>query len=245
MKFHHLAIWRRWQTAKRHARQQIKSRGVIAAAEAMFDLNRHARDTGRSEETRHIYHLKTQLIQLLYESGLCRSVEYLRQDMPCWECMGDGVIYDEQDCGRCDGSGIYQTHFLYKFTFYVDGQSYVWHQPAPFVTWPVRLTLAETYAYMASPVFGFALDYDQLVSLFAIVYEYIASQGVKPNFFNPSLIMAIQRDMAAPFLVWRDRWRWRLWLPRKRIQQRFQRIQRAAIMLGLLDEPKKSNEISF
>lgn len=233
MKFSHLIIWRQWQTAKRHARQQIKSRSVIAAAEAMFDLNRHARIDGRTAETRNIYHLKTQLIQLLYESGLCRSVEYLRQDMTCWGCMGDGVTYGEEDCQHCDGSGIYQTHFLYKFTFYVDGQSYIWHQPASFVTWPVRLTLSEIYTYSASPVIGFHLGYDLTVSLFAIVHEYIASQGVKPNFFNPSLITAILADLSAAFLVRRARWRTRLW------------FTQVAVVLGLIDEPEKKREIPF
>ena len=138
MKFPHLSIWCHWQLAKSHARQQIKSGGVTVVTEAMFDLNRHARNARRSGNTRAIYCLKTQLIQLLYESGLCRSVEHLRQDTMCWACMGDGVIFGEEDCERCAGSGIYATHFLYKFTFDVDGSSYVWHQPAPFVTWPVR-----------------------------------------------------------------------------------------------------------
>jgi len=103
MNFSHLSIWRHWQTAKRHARQQIKSGGVTTVAKAMFDLNRHARNARRAVGTHSIYRLKTQLIKLFCEFGLCRSIEYLRQDMTCYECMGDGVIYDEQDCPRCVG----------------------------------------------------------------------------------------------------------------------------------------------
>ena len=114
------------------------------AADAMFHLNRLAK---HYYGTALIYAAKNVFVQHLYETGCCANVVLHIQKLTCWECGGEGEDEYGDLCWKCGGDGVYREIQLYRFAFDVDGQRYLWHQPARLVSWPVTLTEEEPGAY--------------------------------------------------------------------------------------------------
>lgn len=111
--------------------------------DAMFHLNHEVKGyPSRSRYAAAVYALKNELIKWLYENGYCVHVTKERQTFECWDCGGTGSDgwHDYDQCLKCDGTGIYREHVLYRFVFEYNGRRYIWHQPSGLVTWSVELS---------------------------------------------------------------------------------------------------------
>lgn len=142
--------WLTVQKIKYQAARRIKRDGVQGAARAMYTLNRHVAALPDTKERRWIYTIKTIFIRWLYQHGYCLEVVPEQQTLPCHTCAGSGKWYNGDECYRCGGTGIYQQHILYQFTFDVNGQRYVWHQPKSIVNWEVKLDTWDSTRYEPS-----------------------------------------------------------------------------------------------
>jgi hypothetical protein len=77
-----------------------------------------------------LYSLKDQWIEAnqdhLIEGRIARV-----ETRTCWGCHGAGTVSDywddEEECGRCDGTGIYSSRTLYEHHFEIVGQRFVFH----------------------------------------------------------------------------------------------------------------------
>lgn len=139
-----LRLWFRVRSNRRRADQLLLALDYPArrqaVCEAMFHLNHLAQRRRRTEFAEVVYRLKNQLVEHLYKAGHCESATLHRQILKCY-CGGD------DECEKCEGTGIYRQFKLYYFRFNVFGQTYVWHQPERLVTWPVTLTTTDTREY--------------------------------------------------------------------------------------------------
>ena len=150
-----------------------------AVAEAMFDLNRHAREIGLRSVKNVIYSLKNHLIRIFYERELCEKVETHVQELECWDCGGTGSDGGDY-CFACNGSGVYRTITLYCFFFRVTGQMYIWHQPSDKVDYPVRVQPTAERAFEArEKVEAYRLPAMSVIGKVALVEQYLLAQGVK------------------------------------------------------------------
>lgn len=114
------------------------------ACEGMFSLNRYAKYRSCSPLHRQeIYHLKNELIELLYNSGCCVLSwihRQAREALVCRECAGSGEM-----CDHCGGSGVWsdaRTLEFWCFQFQVAGKTYCWHQPVDTITFLPAESLA-------------------------------------------------------------------------------------------------------
>jgi hypothetical protein len=123
---------------------------LLAAAEALFNLNRYAKWRECSREHRAtIYELKEEFICLLCRLGLAERVaEHVVPvvGIRCRACGGwasDGDASDEEECQSCSGTGWWRSpdsgRYL-VFDFSIRGKRFSWHQPSDLVTWPVTVT---------------------------------------------------------------------------------------------------------
>lgn len=199
--------WLRWQRNRFEARRWIKANGPRVAAEAMFHLNRQARQ--KTMASRLIYDLKNRLVRWLYEQGYCRMVSAQQQNLICWTCDGTGEYYTGAECWKCDGTGVYASHRLYLFVFEVDGRRYTWHQPARWVDWQVNLADTRESEYHHNGT-GYYLAAEVRDLYIATVYEFLRGQGVDGLPALPSLRAAILGDWQRSCWrhYWLD-WRWR------------------------------------
>jgi hypothetical protein len=118
--------------------------GTPAAAFALLHLNRAAGQWQRSPSREKVYARKNLLVRYWYERGLCERVTKQRQVLECWYCK-DGIDewHDGDPCSYCDGTGVYASHTLFKFTFHIGRRYYSWHQPERLVTWPIVGTVLQ------------------------------------------------------------------------------------------------------
>lgn len=125
---------------------QMDDGGELEACKAMWHLNRHARAGGLGKT--YIYDLKQVFIRHLYRPyeqipyKPKPTVTVQEQVLECHSCE-DGVFWHHetpQECYRCGGTGVYDTHLLYRFEFTVSGRTFVWHQPKALVDYPVRVS---------------------------------------------------------------------------------------------------------
>lgn len=161
--------------------------GARAAAAAMFELNHATRDMLKRSSTREtIYAAKNLLVRTLYERGYCVRAVQQKQELKCWECNGTGG-WDNSDmgnecwepCYKCDATGVYAEHTLYKFTFRIGKRHYSWHQPTRLVTWDVALTSTDVGTFEDKPRKRMRIIRDQLVLafLYHIVVEYLTMEN--------------------------------------------------------------------
>ncbi|MCG3208643.1 MAG: hypothetical protein FOGNACKC_02255 [Anaerolineae bacterium] len=206
--------WVRLQRQRFEARRWIKANGPRVAAEAMFHLNRQARQ--RVTCTQLIYELKNKLVQSLYEQGYCVTASIQQQRLPCWSCDGTGEYWTGEECWKCDGTGVYASHQLYLFVFEVSGRRYVWHQPARWVDWPVELTDELPGEYRQSSGMNGYLAAEVRDLYIVTVYEYLRVQKAGDLPSLPSLRTAMRKDW------YHSRWRqlWLQWRWRKRARRR-------------------------
>lgn len=126
---------RRYQ---REARAWLSANDERIVASAMYHLNHLARHV-YGDKREQIYLAKNRLIEEFYKRGFCERVTVEIQTFECWDCNGTGDDgWSEGFCTKCDGTGIYRQHTLYRFVFNVHGRWFVWHQPARLVTWEVQ-----------------------------------------------------------------------------------------------------------
>lgn len=179
-----LGAWWREQKGIRECIAWLKHDNADAiAAKALFHLNRGAKDNIHSKT---IYALKNLVIRHFYERGFCTSVTASKQDLICFRCGGDGIdpeggwIFGDSnhECERCGGSGIYNTVYLYDFTFDIGGQRYQWHQPQALVNWPVATTSDELIEYKGVRHYEFLPDI-ALTHYLSTLYAYLLMNGVK------------------------------------------------------------------
>jgi len=112
----------------------------------------------RSSTRETIYAAKNLLVRTLYERGYCVRAVQQKQELKCWECNGTGG-WDNSDmgnecwepCYKCDATGVYAEHTLYKFTFRIGKRHYSWHQPTRLVTWDVALTSTDVGTFEDKP----------------------------------------------------------------------------------------------
>lgn len=115
--------------------------GLTMPTMALWRINRYAaRISDRFGRKQFIYALKNAYIQMLYERGCCTRVILETQKLECWHTRAYSEGWDDY-CPKCDNTGVYAEHELYRFTFDVDGCWYSWHQPVRLVNYPVRLHL--------------------------------------------------------------------------------------------------------
>jgi hypothetical protein len=133
---------------------------ILGACEAMFVLNRFVyKRRGFYSFVNFVYGLKNVLVRHLYQGGYCIAAAQQEQIKECWGYRDQ--VCDEY-CEKCGGTGIFQRHVLYAFTFAIPDKrpgvqrqisfdehgklhhftmrTFKWHQPAGLVTWPVTLT---------------------------------------------------------------------------------------------------------
>ena len=166
-----------------------------------------------------IYDTKTVFIRWLYQNGYCLEVIPHQQILGCHTCAGSGKWYSGGECYRCGGTGIYQQHILYQFTFDVDGLRYVWHQPRSMVNWEVKLDTWDSTRYEPSGERA-RLGDDQTSAFYLLmVATFLVRNGVGrselPGF--PGLRECLSQDwdkarsrfrrrFLAPIRRWKHRW---------------------------------------
>ena len=181
MKNRPLSAWWRKQKGIRECKAWLKHDNADAiAAKALFHLNRGAKGNIHSKT---IYALKNLVIRHFYERGFCTSVTASKQDLICFRCGGDGEDPEgwewagRTECERCGGSGIYNTVYLYDFTFDIGGQRYQWHQPQELVNWPVATTSDELLEYKGAQHSEFLPDI-ALSHYLVTLYAYLLINGI-------------------------------------------------------------------
>lgn len=195
-----------------NARAHLMAHGTLAAAEAMWRLNRAAK---RSWVRGQVYALKTLFIRELYRrfgAVVTRQLQVQR----CWGTWRHGC---DADCPKCGGTGIYSEHELLLFEFEIAGRKYYWHQPASVVDWPVQVT-GDVGDYRnerprESEPIEIEADLDELL---AIVREWLLAMEVElePGHFPvaytlPETVRLTLRDI-------RSELRYHLWwLPRAHV----------------------------
>lgn len=173
-----LRIYARTQLLRRQARAWLRGGDDPAAlaARCMFHLNRQVRDGAITGGL--VYDLKNHLVRELCRAGYCRAASIQIQTMECWGCGGTGEHWSGQVCYKCDGTGVYRQHRLYRFVFVVAGRHYVWHQPEGLVDWDVALS-EKAGPYRPGRVDGSRLPRGINELYAAVVYEYLRSRGAQ------------------------------------------------------------------
>lgn len=119
-----------------------KSEAIKDAAQATYILNRFCKNKRLcSYETKEeIYQLKGQMVNYLYEKGLC--IESYRQKikMPnCDICKDRPAFKKDKKCNSCGRKGGLNDQF-YVFRFKVGNKTYQWHQPIDLFPHEVTVT---------------------------------------------------------------------------------------------------------
>lgn len=213
----------KYQQRRKEAQQWIKAGGERVVANALFHLNRHARKTWYYRDG--IYGLKSLLIEHWYTSGQCVAAYQQRQNLICWDCGGTGEDgwHDYDVCEKCNGTGVYRSHILYKFVFRFGGKFYNWHQPASIVDYPVRVANdyeAPDEYHGESP--GHELSAETLAIYVTVLGEYLSMQGVIPRcdfeHVPKTLLGAVYQDIEhwfsntkAGWAIWRGKQRVKRW----------------------------------
>lgn len=211
-----LKKWLEFQKQRWEARRWIRTNGPAIAAYAMFHLNRHAKE--HYGQRRLIYAAKNKLLRWLYQNGYCVQAIRKVQRMDCWNCHGTGEHYTGALCYKCGGSGVYRHHWLYEFTFDVDGRRYIWHQPESLVDWPVTAgNKGDIYrdgSRRSSP----PLSEELALLYFAAVYEFLSIQSETDLPVLPTFRQSLRSDWLNSSFhrrLWRLRKHWRRDLRRR------------------------------
>lgn len=146
------------------------------AAFCLFKLNQKAKNANY-ERKQFLYTCKNHLLRLFYERGYCVEVTKQFQGLRCWHTweFNNG---DDDYCYKCDNTGWYRKHHLYRFVFSIGGTRYIWHQPESLVTWPVVLTdetVGDYQEYHAQSE-PFQVKVGNIYR--ATLYQYLLRQGV-------------------------------------------------------------------
>jgi hypothetical protein len=185
----YLKQWFKQAKTHRYARQWLTHiDNDKLAAHCLFYLNRIARRSSNQARKHFIYTCKNHLLRLFYERGYCVDLTQQRQGLRCWHTRDYNEGYEDY-CEKCDNTGWYRLHNLYRFVFVVGGHRYVWHQPESLVTWPVTLTEAEVSEYkeyISEPT-GFTTVLGDLYR--AVLYQHLLSQGVPRSDLPPVLTL--------------------------------------------------------
>lgn len=152
-----------------HARNALRRVGPRGVAQALFRLNHAAKGSTTKEQRDAIYALKGLIIEDFHGRGYCVRVftDYERDALLCTPCQGRG-------CSACNGAGIIRREFM-CFVFQVQGQVYVWHHPARYVTFlheRPEQAAEDTGEGEPGPRGDSASDY-------ALVYAYLRSRGIE------------------------------------------------------------------
>lgn len=183
----HFDMWLRWNDLK----FRVAFCTLDHALRAMHYLNRDVKNFNNYSDYRQkVYAIKTDFIRFLYQRGLVDHVTKQTQVLVCNRCLGNGKNpysgYDEYEadyCERCDGTGEYARHLLYKF--YVG--EYVWHQPeslAPYLhdSW---IDWDEQDTYTLRPDHTLQLNSPNLREYwFAVLVVFLTKQGVDTRKHN-------------------------------------------------------------
>jgi hypothetical protein len=198
----HLKRYLTQQKTHRQARQWLTHSNSPdrIAAHCLFLLNRLARRT-KSARGPAIYSLKNRLLRHFYERGYCVECTRQSQTLHCWHTREYNEGW-EDECYKCEGTGIYRQHHLYRFVFIVAGQRYIWHQPDGLVDWPVTVTSEEVseLGVLPSPPSGLNKEMADLYQ--ATLYEYLREQGADRLPGLISLRDVYRRERQA-FTMWR------------------------------------------
>jgi hypothetical protein len=167
-----------WQylRLKWRAGREARTLGELAAAQALWALNRVAKEKG-GKTAEIIYRLKSVAIKYWYLDGRCLAVGQQKQDQVCNRCGGDGDDpYRDGECVRCGGSGIWKSHWLYVFTLEIGGEVFQWHQPESMVNYPVDVDDSRVDHFTpAGPPVPANYDYEYG---YCLVLEYLRQQGL-------------------------------------------------------------------
>lgn len=176
--FRHSAfeLWRRWNRHKRRARHATAKH----AMRALFHLNRAAYVRKRTFFSDKVYAIKSDFIRYWYQSGKEVVVTKQKQVLTCSFCGGDGIDpYDtfDDNCRKCEGTGIYRITTLIKFDF----GRYVWHQPEPLCNWMDTSLVPwdQESDFKEQPRGDERFSGDRLFEWwFAVIFQYLQHQGV-------------------------------------------------------------------
>lgn len=150
---HFKRFWRDWNLVRETRTWLLANKNSTLVMDAMFHLNHEVKSyPSRSEHAQVVYGFKNELIKWLYQNGYCVHVSKERQTFECWNCDGTGSDgwNDYEYCDKCDGTGIYREHILYRFVFEYNGRRYIWHQPSSLVTWDVEVSDNEIRKFQES-----------------------------------------------------------------------------------------------
>jgi len=207
MRLQSVKKWWRERLLMREIKRWLRAGGEPLVGTAMYHLNHAARAGTTSRST--AYALKNALVRYWYQQGHCLRVNRHLQTFECWNCGGTGHDGWEDDdvCWKCGGTGIYRQYLLYQFVFRVHDRTFIWHQPADLVDWPVTTESDEPREYIG----GRTADTPGPKTLTAykgLVYLYLSNRGVKNLPGLMTLRQAILEDVR-----WTD-WYWpvRCWL---------------------------------
>lgn len=218
-KFTGVTMWARWHKYRIQARAWLAHSDQDAlAARCAFYLNRQVRRGPRSPFVQYFYALKNRLVEHFYESGFCEHVSLRVQEMGCW-----GASHWQDcglDCPKCGGTGVYGTHYLYKFVFNVSGRTYVWHQPTNLVN--IDVGMVEMGGKYEARDGGREVELNSEIRelYYCVLYEYLQARGLTDGLYQtarPGLWRGIRRDARVWWLNWG--WRRRLYRRTKRLRE--------------------------
>jgi hypothetical protein len=133
-----------------------------------------------------IYAVKNSLIEMLYHHGYviaCYEHHTVLDAKSCFGCDGTGKDEGCGACMRCGGTGVFSPPKRLRFIifrFWVNGDTYCWHQPDKLVRFPIvttqdpvefTLTFQEKPVSLPSESVGEALEFIEWVMAQAISTE--------------------------------------------------------------------------
>lgn len=122
-----------------HAWRALHTSDELATAAAVFTGNRLVKINSCRNTRRRFYEVKDYWIRD-HQEHLTRGRIARVETRKCWTCDGSGMAYDycfsgEDQCERCEGTGIYSERNLYLHEFLIEAMPFKFHS----YTQPARL----------------------------------------------------------------------------------------------------------
>lgn len=114
-----------------HAWRALHTSDELAIAAAVFTGNRLVKNNPCRNTRRRFYEVKDYWIRD-HQEKLTRGRIARVETRPCWNCDGSGMAYDygfggEDQCDRCEGTGIYSERNLYLHEFLIETMPFKFH----------------------------------------------------------------------------------------------------------------------
>lgn len=190
--------------------------GVLAAAEALYALNHHAKAVSpygwREYERVEAYQLKTRLLAELYRRIQGR-VSLAVQILYCYSCDGTGLWRGRDWCRKCGSSGVHRKVELLTFRFDIGGRVFTWHQPRSLMSWVVPVDEAQPEEYSENrPKYRGELTQLEYEIAAETVARYVDAQGLNFKIRCRGTPVSLAESIGIDYRRWRSnlgmKWRW-------------------------------------